>query len=344
MKKTLVLVLSLALTMALVLCACSGGASSQASSTAPDSQAAAEGSSAPAADSFSLTYRSGATGGCFYPVSAAMAEFLPKSIEGLDSVTVTPGTGQANIQAVQDKECDIAFAKLPGTIQAIHGEAPFEAVCDGVANLMYFYDEAFHFVVLADSGIETVADLPGHTLATQTIGNQAEQMTREVLEAYGLTYEDMGNVTQVNDYNDAIEMMKNGQVEAFTFANAVPVTVLTDLASVRDIRILSLSPEALEHVLSCNDGYVSSIIPAGTYKGQDADIQSFGGAIHVICNKDMDEELAYELVKYTCENLSTIQTCHAAFTDLTVERMGQKLALDFHPGAERYFREVGVIK
>ena len=342
MKKTRALILSLVLAMTMVLSSCSGTGSPQSSSS--NESAGSETASAGSETSFSLTYRSGATGGCFYPVSAAMAEFLPNSIEGLSSITVTPGTGQANIQAIQDKECDIAFAKLPATIQAINGESPFEAVCDGVANLMYFYDEAFHFVVLADSGIETVADLPGHSLATQTVGNQAEQMTREVLEAYGLSYDDLGNITQVNDYNDAIEMMKNGQVEAFTFANAVPVTVLTDLASVRDIRFLSLSPEALEYVLSCNDGYVASTIPAGTYDEQGSDIQTFGGAIHVICNKDMDEELAYEIVKYTCENLPTIQAAHATFANLSVEQMGQQLALDFHPGAERYFREVGVIQ
>ena len=348
MKKRLSLVLVAALVAASLLTGCQGDSSGapQEVATSASSESETKDSSNEAADtaSFSLNYASGATGGCFYPVSAAMAEFLPGKVSGLTSITVTPGTGQSNIQATQDGEVDIAFAKLPGTIQAINGLPPFEGVCDQVANLMYFYNESFHFVVLADAGIDSVADMKGHSLATQTTGNQAEQMTREVLDAYGLTYDDLSNLTQVNDYNDSIELMKNGQVEAFTFANAVPVTVLTDLANVRDIKLLSITGEELEKVLACNDGYVASTIPGGTYKNVDEDVSSFGGAIHVICNKSMDENTAYEIVKYTCENLETIRACHATFTNLTVEQMGQPLPLEFHPGAEKYYKEVGVIK
>ncbi|MEY8337130.1 TAXI family TRAP transporter solute-binding subunit [Lachnospiraceae bacterium 62-35] len=294
--------------------------------------------------SFELKYRSGATSGCFYPVSASMAEFLPQDIEGLTSVTVTPGQGQSNVQAVQDGVCDIAFAKLPGTILGLEGKEPFQKPCDQVRNLMYFYDEAFHLVVLKDSGINTIEDLKGKSLSTQTVGNQAEQMTKEVLAAYGMDYSDLKKVSNVNSYDDSVQQMKDGIVDAFTFANAPPVAILTDLASSRDIKIISIGDEEMEKVLEMNKGYVKRTIPAGTYDFQDEDISTFGGAVHVIVNADMDEELAYQIVKSTVEHLSIIQDAHVTFKDLTVEKMGQELALPFHPGAERYFKEKGVLK
>ncbi|RGZ00699.1 TAXI family TRAP transporter solute-binding subunit [Clostridium sp. AM58-1XD] len=296
------------------------------------------------AASFDLKYRSGATSGCFYPVSASMAEFLPQDISGLTNVTVTPGQGQSNVQAVQDGVCDIAFAKLPGTILGVEGKEPFQGPCDKVRNLMYFYDEAFHLVVLSDSGINSVADLKGKSLSTQTVGNQAEQMTREVLAAYGMEYSDLKKVSNVNSYDDSVQQMKDGIVDAFTFANAPPVAILTDLASSRDIKIISIGADEMKKVLEMNKGYVERVIPAGTYEFQNEDITTFGGAVHVIVNESMDEELAYEIVKSTVEHLSTIQEAHVAFKDLTAEKMGQELALPFHPGAERYFREKGVIK
>ncbi|WP_101875267.1 TAXI family TRAP transporter solute-binding subunit [Lachnoclostridium edouardi] len=293
---------------------------------------------------FEIKYRSGATSGCFYPVSASMAEFLPQDITGLTNVTVTPGQGQSNVQAVQDKVCDIAFAKLPGTILGVEGKEPFQSPCDKVRNLMYFYDEAFYLVVLADSGIETVEDLKGKSLSTQTVGNQAEQMTKEVLAAYNMDYSDLKKVSYVNSYDDSVQQMKDGIVDAFTFANAPPVAILTDLASTRDIKIISIEDEEMKKVLNMNKGYVSRVIPGGTYDFQERDVATFGGAVHVIANEEMDEEIAYEIVKSTVEHLTTIQEAHVTFKDLTPEKMGQELALPFHPGAERYFKEIGVIK
>lgn len=343
-KRTVAFFLSVLLLTIPLFTACGSGRAP--SSAAPASSGAA--SSAPSAGPVNvpgeLKYRTGATSGCFYPVSAAMAEFLPQDIPGLNSVTVVPGQGQSNVQAVQDGQCDIAFAKLPGTIQGLAGVEPFLAPCDKVMNLAYFYTEAFHIVVRADSGINSVSDLKGKSLSTQTVGNQAEQMTREVLEAYGLSYSDLKKVSNVNSYEDSVEQIKDGIVDAFTFANAPPVALLLDLASSRDIKVLSIDEPELQKVLGMNQGYVKQVIPAGSYKDQTEDIVTFGGAVHVIVNADMDEELAYQIVKSTVDHLDAVREAHVVFKNLSVEEMGQQLAVSFHPGAERYFKEAGVLQ
>ncbi len=345
-KRTSALLLAVLLFCASLISACGNTPAAVSSSEGSAAAPSQEASAAPQASNFpsELKYRSGATSGCFYPVSASMADFLPKDITGINNVTVIPGQGQSNVQAVQDGACDIAFAKLPGTILGVQGDAPFTAPCDKVRNLMYFYTEAFHVVVRADSGINSVADLKGKSLSTQTVGNQAEQMTKEVLEAYGMTYDDLKKVSYVNSYDDSVQQMKDGVVDAFTFANAPPVALLLDLASARDIKILSIGDAELGKVLTMNKGYVRQVIPAGTYKDQSQEIVTFGGAVHVIANADMDEELAYQICKSTLDHLDTIREAHVVFKSLTPEEVGQQLSIPFHPGAERYFKEIGILK
>lgn len=295
-----------------------------------------------ASEKIELKLRSGATSGSWYPATAAMAKFLPEDIPGL-SVTVTPGSGPANVQAIQDGVCDMAFGKMPSTMQGMRGEEPFKGVTDQVTYMMYLYDETFHLVVAADSGINSVEDLKGKVLTTQTTGNLAEQMMRELLSVYGMTYDDLKRVNMVG-YDDSVQQMKDGTADAFAFATAVPASILVDLCSSRDMKILSIPNDAVEGMMKINDGYMKRTIPANSYGGQNEDVESFGGAIHMMARKDLPEELVYQITKSIFENVDKLGEAHSVYQGLTPEIMGAPTSIPFHPGTERYLKEIGILK
>lgn len=329
MKRMLALILSIVMLLTLAAC-------TQADPNSDPSN------SDPSTSSYDLKIRSGATSGSWYPATAAMANFLPEDIPGLN-VTVTPGTGPTNVQAIQDGSCDFAFGKMPSTMSGMRGEEPFTEVTDNVAYVGYLYDETFHLVVRADSGIDSVEDLKGKVLTTQTTGNLAEQMMRELLSVYDMSYDDLKRVNQVG-YDDSVQQMKDGVADAFAFATAVPASVLVDLCSARDMKIISIPEDKLDAMLEVNNGYMKKTIAAGSYNGQTEDVRSFGGAVHMMVNKNLPEDLVYSITKSICEHLDKLGEAHVIYSTLTPEIVGgTDTPIPFHPGAEKYFKEINVL-
>lgn len=289
-----------------------------------------------------IKHRSGSTSGTWYPASGVMAEFLPKEIPGL-TMTVTPGAGQSNVEAIQNGTSNFAIGKAAATFQGLNGVAPFTQKTDKVRNMGFLYNEAWHLVVRADSGINSVADLKGKSLTTQVKGNLAEEQTRDVLAASGLSYDDLKKVTQVG-YEDSVQQMKDGLVDAFTFATAIPASVLMDLASVRDVKIISLDEKTLKYLKDKNGAYIQSTIPAGTYKGQDKDVVTIGTATHLMVPSTMSDEIVYKLTKAIVENREKLGEAHVTYKGLTPEIMATDIGIPMHPGAEKYYKEIGAIK
>lgn len=293
------------------------------------------------ADPIEIKHRSGSTSGTWYPASGVMAEFLPKEIPGL-TMTITPGAGQSNVEAIQSGISNFAIGKAAATFQGMQGIPPFTQKTDKVRNIGFLYNETWHLVVLADSGINSVEDLKGKSLTTQVKGNLAEEQTRDVLASVGLTYDDLKKVTQVS-YDDSVQQMKDGLVDAFTFATAIPASVLMDLASVRDVKIISLDEKTIQYMREKNSANIASAIPVGTYEGQDEEVQTIGTATHMMVPSTMSDDLAYKLTKAIVENREKLGEAHVTYKGLTPEIMATDIGIPMHPGAEKYYKEVGAM-
>ena len=355
--KKIALLLAAALT-AVSLAGCGGTVAAPApAASAPAAEApAAEApaAEAPAAEgpvefpvdyNYNLSIYSGSTSGSWYAATAAIANFLEKDINGL-TATVTPGAGPTNVLAIQTGEADFAFGKYPSTVDGYNGVGAFAdtGACDKVRYMFYLYDEAFHMIVRADSGINSVEDLKGKVLTAQTTGNLAEQMTRDLLSLYGMTYDDLSRVNQCG-YEDSVQQMKDGTADVFTFATAFPAAVYADLASSGDYKVISFDADTLAKMAEINAGYLPITIPAGTYKGQDEDVTTFGAAIHMMCSADLDEELQYYITKSIIENLPDIQATHSTYANISLDKMYvPDTYVPLAAGTERYLKEVGYIK
>jgi len=289
-----------------------------------------------------LRIMTGPQGGSWYPLGGAIAEILKKEIPGT-TASVLPGAGIINIQGVESGRTEIGFGNSVSTADAIAGREPFKSQAKNIRQLATLYLQYFQVVVLEDSGIKSVPDLKGKSIAVQPRGNTGEQMTRELLQVYGLSYKDMAKVSHVS-YNDAVSLMKDGHAQVFTLITTVPAATILDLASARKIRMLSVPEDKYKELLKINSGYARREIPKGTYPGVDYDVQAFGTYTHLMIRGDLPDDLVYGITKALAKNVDTLGAVVKDVKDLNVKEMAFDVGVPYHPGALKYYKELGALK
>lgn len=293
----------------------------------------------PPADRLRLV--TGPQGGTWYPLGGAMKSILETSMDGV-SVQVLPGGGIANVLAVDKGQAQIGFANSVSTVDGINGEPPFQERVTHVCNVATLYPQYFQAVSRAGSGINGPADLRGKVLSTQAKGNTGESITLHMLRAYGMSYDDLARVNY-GSYTDSVTLMKDGNADVFTLGTAIPASAIMDLASARDVSLIPIPDDGLARMQGINAGYQRIVIPAGTYPKQETDVQTIGYATHIIARCDLDEKLVYGILEGVFARLDDLAAIARAVRSATPETMSQDIGVPMHAGAQRWYRERGVL-
>jgi TRAP transporter TAXI family solute receptor len=281
----------------------------------------------------------GPQGGSWYPLGGAIANIGDKA--GI-KVQVLPGAGIANVKAVEGGKADMGFGNSISTVDGVAGRAPFDAPAKNVCNVATLYPQYFQVVANADSGINSMADLKGKSIAVQPKGNTAEFISQQALQVYGLKYDDMGRVSYVS-YTDAVSLMKDNNAQLFTLGTTVPASAIMDLASARDIKILGIPDDKFQAIRKLNPGYTKLVIPAGSYPKQAQDVQTIGYATHVIARCDLDADVVYKIIKGMVANKADLAAIAKAMAGTTPKMMAEDIGVPLHAGARRYYQEVGAL-
>lgn len=283
---------------------------------------------------------SGPQGGSWYPLAGALKNIVENSNQGV-SLQVLPGAGIANVKAVETGQAQLGFANSVSTVDAINGEAPFDAKATHVCHVATFYPQYFQIVTVAGSGIRTPADFRGKSLAGQTRGNTAEAITRQLMRVYGMSYDDLSR-QNYGSYTDSVTLLKDDNAQIFTLGTTIPAGAVMDLASARDIELIEVPDDALAKMKAINGGYRRAVIPAGTYPKQTRDIATIGYSTHLIARCELDDKFIYSLLDKVYAQLDDLAAIAKALRGATPERMGADIGVPFHPGAAQWFRERGV--
>ena len=292
-----------------------------------------------AAQAQQLRLMTGPQGGSWYPLGGAIANIGEKA--GL-KLQVLPGAGIANVKAIQGGKADLGFANSISTVDGVAGRAPFTEKATNVCNVATLYPQYFQVVANADSGVNSLADLKGKGLAVQPKGNTAEFISQQALEVYGMKYDDMGRVSYVS-YTDAVSLMKDNNAQAFTLGTTVPASAIMDLASARDIKLISIPDDKFQAMRKLNPGYTKLVIPAGSYPKQTADVQTIGYATHVIARCDLDADAVYKVLKGMVDNKGDLAAIAKAMAGTTPKMMAEDIGVPLHKGAEKFYKEAGVL-
>ncbi|HTX54701.1 MAG TPA: TAXI family TRAP transporter solute-binding subunit [Candidatus Baltobacteraceae bacterium] len=289
-----------------------------------------------------LRIMTGPQGGAWYPLGGAIAEILKKEIPGT-SASVLPGAGIINVQGVESGRTDIGFGNSVSTVDGVAGRDPFKAPAKNVRQLATLYMQYFQLIVLDDGKIKSVPDLKGKALAVQPRGNTGEQMTRELLQVYGMSYKDMGKISFVS-YNDAVSLMKDGHVQVYSLISTVPAASVLDLASDRKIRILSVPEDKYKELVKINTGYARREIAKGTYPGIDYPVEAFGTFAHMMIRADLPDDYVYQITKAIAKHAAELGDVVKDVKGLNTKEMSLDVGVPYHPGALKFYKEAGVIK
>ncbi len=294
-----------------------------------------------AASAETLRFMTGPQGGSWYPMGGAIKNVVEQVMPDT-SLQVMPGAGIANVKAIQAGKADIAFANSVSTVDAINGKPPFDEAATNVCHVATLYPQYFQIVTTADTGIESIDQVKGRELTTQPTGNTGEAITKHLLEASGLSYDDLSGTDFVS-YNDSVALLKDGNSEVFTLGTTVPASAIMDLASARDVRVLPVDDALLAKMQALNPGYKRIEIPAGSYPGQDAAVPTIGYATHVIARCDLPDETVTGILNQIVDHQQDLAAVAKAIGNTTLEQMGADIGVPFHAAAEQFFKDKGVM-
>lgn len=296
-------------------------------------------------DAQAQTYKlmTGPQGGVWVPLGGTMKAMFEKAVPGV-TIQTLPGAGIANVKGVEENKTEFGFGNSISTVDAVNGNPPFEKKTTNVCQVANLYPQYFQVVVTGDSKIEKIADLKGKAIAVQTKGNTAEAISADILKAHGMSYSDMSKVNFMASYNDAAALLQDGHAQVFTLGTTIPASSVMDLASSRGVRLIPADDAAVAAMKKINAGYVKGVVPAGTYPKQDKDVPVIAYSAHFIASCKLPEAQVYAITKAMATQMADMAAVNKAMAKVTAKDMAEDIGVPFHPGAAKYYREVGALK
>jgi hypothetical protein len=290
-----------------------------------------------------LYLATGGTSGTYYPFGGVIAQVIGQRFPDIRIRVQSTGASAANIRLISSKEVDIAIVQNDVMHYAYTGTVLFKTGnITNFSTLFTAYTEVCQVVTRADSGINSIADLKGKRVSVGDAGSGVEANTIQILEAYGISFKDIS--VQYLSFADSAAALKDRKIDAFFTTAGIPTTAIVELSSTNPIKLLSIDPEIVKTLESSYPFYVGFVIPENTYKGVTEPVQTVAVKATFIVRSDLDEDIAYKLVKAVFEGKEEIAAGHAKGKELDVNEAVKGVSVPFHKGAEKYFKEIGVIQ
>ena len=287
-----------------------------------------------------LSIATGGTGGVYYPIGGGFAEMINNHIDGAQATAEVTGASVENMGLIMRGDADLALVLADTAYQAYTGTGDFDGrQIENTRALASVYPNAVQLVTLAESDIQSIADLAGKRVSVGAPGSGTALNARALLEANGVNYEDF--TPQRLNFNETADAIRDGDIDAGFWSVGPPTSSILNLAATRDIRLIGLSDEEIANAQEVEAVFAPYELAAGMYDGMDEAVQTIGIPNVLVVNADMDEELAYQLTQLLFENTDELIAVHPAANDTTIEFTMSSTPVPLHPGALRYFEEVG---
>jgi TRAP transporter TAXI family solute receptor len=304
----------------------------------------------------------GGTGGTYYPLGGVLAQALSNK---LPNVIVTAQSGNAsvaNCNLIREHQVESAFVQSNVAYAAYTGTAQFEGKpvknLRGIASL---YPETIQIVARAASGIKTIKDIKGKRLVPGDRGSGTEVDCLNILSALGLTYKDFSSVDWLS-FSGAAQRLQDNQADVAFITAGWPTAAITELATQTDMVLIPIDEATINALVKKYPFYSKVVIPAATYKGQTAAVPTITTMAQWVVDAEVPANLVYELTyalwekgKYVLQKkgeqaaeapsgAAIMAEAHAKGKEITLKTALEGMAIPLHPGAEKFYREKGMIK
>jgi TRAP transporter TAXI family solute receptor len=262
----------------------------------------------------------------------------------LDGVTVEPAMArglETQIDAVQAGQVDLALEDAETAYLAFTRGTPSNtAPHTRLRAMAVMFSIAVQVAVRGDSDIRGISDLRGRRVDIGTPGGSVERAARVILDSYGIG---VRGVSAAYGEGDAVEQFRDRALDARFFYSAFAHPVIEAISHDVDVRVLPVDREHLGDIQERHHFLKSTVIPAGTYAGQDRDVQTVGMDVLLICRDDLSDALVHDLTRTLFDSVAGLEQAHPSARAIDPDR-GPTAPIPLHPGAARFYREREILQ
>lgn len=283
----------------------------------------------------------GGTSGVYYPLGVGLSKIYADNIEGARTQVQSTKASVENLNLLQQGKGELALALGDSVKLAWEGdaEAGFKEPLAKLRGIAAVYPNYIQIVASQESGISKFEDLMGMSMSVGAAKSGTELNARKIFEAAGKSYDDLAKIEYL-PFAESVELIKNRQLDATLQSAGLGVASIKDLATSLPINVVAVPADV---VATLGAPYISATIPAGTYDGQDADVETVAVVNFLVTHEDVSEETAYQMTKLLFENLPELEAAHNAAASIKLENAFAGMPIPLHPGAERYYKEKGMM-
>lgn len=300
-----------------------------------------------AQDTF-ITIGTGGVTGVYYPTGGAICRMLRpgRAEHGIRCGAESTGGSVFNINAIRNGELEFGVAQSDWQFHAFNGTSRFEeqGPFEELRAVFSVHPEPFTVVARADAGIATFEDLKGKRVNVGNPGSGQRGTMEVLMEAMGWTMDDFAVASELQAAEQSQALCDNN-IDAMIYTVGHPSGSIQEATTACDSVLVSVDNDATQMLVDDNSFYRTATIPGGLYRGNDGDVQTFGVGATFVTSANVSEDVVYEVVKAVFENIDQFKGLHPAFANLDPSEMANdSLSAPLHPGAERYYREAGLIE
>jgi TRAP transporter TAXI family solute receptor len=295
------------------------------------------------AQTTNLTILTGSTSGVYYPLGNAISGIFGQSIPGVrSSVQVTRGSVE-NLNLLEAGDGELAFS-LGDTVSAAwkgDPDAGFKARLGKLRGVAAIYPNHIQLVVSESSGVKTLVDLRGKRVSVGPKQSGTELNARAIFAAAGMTYADFGR-TDYLPFGQSAKMIEKHELDATLQSAGLGVDSIRHLSTAVPIRLVAIPRDIVTKI--GDPAYLPSVVPARTYEGQSEPVETAAVVNFLVTREGLSTDTVYAMTKAIFANLNQLVQTHPAAQEINVNNAATGMPLPLHPGAERYYREIGLLK
>jgi hypothetical protein len=291
-----------------------------------------------------VTIASGWVAGVYYPLAGALSRIAHEKLPDVKITVESSGASVANAKLIGSGDADLAILQNDIAFYALKGVKPmFDKPVENIRGVCSLYPEHVQIQALKKANIHSVADLKGKRVAVGPLGSGTEQNALQILEVFGLKFEDLGKVERLTA-TESSDYLKDGRIDAAFYTVGVGASAIVDTAMMTETTIVPVDGPQVDALIKKYPYYSKDTVPAGLYKGVDKAVPTVAVLAILVARAEMEADMLYRITKAMFENLKTIETAHAKGKEVKLEKALVGMPIPVHPGAEKYYVEKGIKK
>jgi len=291
------------------------------------------------AKKYNLIIGTGGVGGTYFPLGGAIARIWTRDLPDVNVSAQSTGASVENTKLIERGEIELGLTQNDLAEYAYKKLYMFNQEYRRMQAIARIFPEPIQVFVRKDAGIQSISDIKGKRVSVSYAGSGSTANCEQILGVFDITFDDIKAEHLPNP--DAADRMRDGLLDAAFVTTGVPNATFQEMAIATDIDVLSFSEEELKKIIDKYPFFSPYTLPANSYQGQTEDVQSVSVHAILICQKELEDDLVYNLTKTMWEGREEIGGMIAAAKAMDPENPLMGITIDVHPGAQRYYEEIG---